>query len=99
MIPEVLVRAKADLRVRGAALAVLLWCLEHLSESEWRRVKALAVARSCRLKDWTAARALRRLVNAGYIERRRSRIRRRPHEYRLRKAVAAVLPSSQLKSA
>lgn len=67
MIPSALSQAKADPRLRGAALAAYVFCLEYLDSQEWRPVKVHALAVAIRCKKMTAVDALRRLTEARYI--------------------------------
>lgn len=83
MIPSPLSAAKADPRLRGAALAVYIDCLEHLDAFKFRKVKVLAVASRCHLKDWTASRAMRVLTEAGYLAVRQRKARNQAGYYRL----------------
>lgn len=82
MIPSSLSQAKADPRLRGAPLAVYVWCLEHLDFVDEREVKVAAVAHELHLRDDTTFLALRTLAHCGYLHRggRRARGLRR---YRL----------------
>lgn len=67
MIPAPLSSAKSDPRLRGAPLAVYVWCLEHLDALDYRPVKILSLSAALHLRTNTAVFALRRLVEAGYI--------------------------------
>jgi len=67
MIPAALSLAKSDPRLRGAPLAVYIWCLEHLDPLEFRPVKVLVLTTGVRIKTNTAVFALRRLCEAGYL--------------------------------
>jgi len=69
MIPSVLSLAKSDRRLRGAPLAVYIWCLEHLDTLDYRPVKVAAVAHALHLRDDTTFVALRTLTSAGYLDR------------------------------
>lgn len=65
---ETLRRAAADVEIRGAPLAVFLYLNQELDITEYRPVKVASVATELHLKPWNAAKALRRLTQAGYIE-------------------------------
>ena len=67
MIPAPLSSAKCDPRLRGAPLAVYVWCLEHRDPLDDRPVKVLRLTTELRMQKDTAIFALRRLVEAGYI--------------------------------
>jgi predicted transcriptional regulator len=69
MIPSALSLAKSDKRLRGAPLAVYVWCLESLDAYEYRPVKIVALAHELHMAKETAIFALRRLCAAGYIAR------------------------------
>lgn len=69
MIPAPLSLAKSDPRLRGAPLAVYVWCLEHLDTLEYRPVKILVLSAGVRIKTNTAVDALRRLCDAGYLSK------------------------------
>lgn len=62
-------RAAADPAVSGAAAKAYLWLGETLDAEEFRAVKVRSLALTLRFELQTTARALRRLVSAGYIER------------------------------
>lgn len=70
MIPALLAAA-TDRHLHGAPLAypVLLHLTEVLSLTEFRPVKAWAVADRLHIKPHTAGRALRVLTDRGYLER------------------------------
>ena len=89
MIPAPLSLAKSDPRLRGAPLAVYIWCLEHLDTLEYRPVKILVLASGVRIKTNSAVFALRRLCETGYLAKGQ-----RPHgearQYRLYPAPTAV---------
>lgn len=83
MIFPALVSASTDDQLRGAPLDVYLWlCCHRLDFIEYRPVKIGGLATSRRLKSDTASRALRILVERGYIERRY--LQREGYTYRLR---------------
>lgn len=82
MIPSCLSRAKSDPRLRGAPLAVYVWCLEHLDVMDFRAVKVLGPCVELHMKRETVIDALRRLVAAGYLVRG-AREFRGPWQYRL----------------
>ena len=67
MIPAPLSRAACDPRLRGAPLAVYVWCLTHLDTLEYRPVKILALAADLHIAKDSAIFALRRLCAAGYL--------------------------------
>lgn len=62
-------RAAADRRIRGAAVVVYFHLAEHLDDEIFTAKKTKVVARELHLEPPTAARALRRLVAEGYLER------------------------------
>lgn len=71
MVIPALSAAADDTRLRWAPLAVYVWLLcHHLDLQTYRPVKLSGIAIACRLKRHTASRALRVLVERGYIERR-----------------------------
>lgn len=88
MIPASLSLAKSDPRLRGAPLAVYVWCLEHLDTHEYRPIKVLALTTSLRIKRTTASFALARLREAGYLSRGEREFRG-PWQFRLYAAPAA----------
>jgi DNA-binding IclR family transcriptional regulator len=95
VIPSALSHAKADPRLRGAALAAYIFCLEYLDSQEWRPVKVEVLSRSIRCKLNTAVDALRTLVEAGYIARGE-----RPHgEARHYRLLPAPLPVVKARAA
>jgi hypothetical protein len=61
-------RAGADPRLRGAPLPVFLLLNHELDDVEFRPVKVVAIAAELRVKARVAAKALRRLTEAGYLE-------------------------------
>lgn len=66
-----LARAAEDERLRGAPLGVYLWlACHHLDVEAWRPVKLTGIATVLRIKRHTASRALRVLVEGGYVARR-----------------------------
>lgn len=67
MIPSSLSLAKSDPRLRGAALAAYVFCLEYLDSQEWRPVKVEVLSLAIRCKRNSAVMALRALSEAGYI--------------------------------
>lgn len=67
MIPASLSQAKGDPRLRGAPLAVYVWCLEHLDTQEERPVKILQLCTALRMRTNTAVFALRRLSEDGWV--------------------------------
>ena len=67
MIPSVLSLAKSDRRLRGAPLAVYIWCLEHLDTLDYRPVKILLLSHELHMDKSRAVFALRRLCEAGYV--------------------------------
>lgn len=67
MIPSSLSQAKSDPRLRGAPLAVYVWCLEYLDSREERPVKILLLCSSLRMKPNTAVFALKRLSEDAWI--------------------------------
>lgn len=69
MIPSALVQASEDPALRGAPLAVYIWCLHNLDALEERPVKVAVVARILRMKETTAYEALTRLATCGYLAR------------------------------
>lgn len=69
MIPSALSHAKSDPRLRGAALAAYVFCLEYLDSQEWRGVKVEVLSHAIRCEKMSAVRALRTLTEAGYIAR------------------------------
>lgn len=69
MIPSALSHAKSDPRLRGAALAAYVFCLEYLDSREERPLKVEVLMFAIRCKKMTAVDALRRLTHAGYIAR------------------------------
>lgn len=86
-----MVAASDDDRLRGAPLDVYVWlCCHRLDFVEFRGVKVAALAITRRIKPDTASRALRLLVEYGYLERRYEH--RAGYEYRLRltRATAAA---------
>jgi hypothetical protein len=82
MIPSALSQAKSDPRLRGAALAVYVWALEHLDTMEERPVKILPLALDLHMKPHSAIFSLRRLVAIGYLARG-ARPKGQPRRYRL----------------
>ena len=69
MIPAALSQAKADPRLRGAALAAYIFCLEYLDTQEPRTLKVEVLAHAIRTNTRSAIRCLHRLRDAGYIAR------------------------------
>ena len=69
MIPAALSQAKADPRLRGAALAAYIFCLEYLDTQEPRTLKIEVLAHAIRCKKMSAVDALRRLCDSGYVAR------------------------------
>jgi predicted transcriptional regulator len=69
VIPSSLSQANADPRLRGAPLAVYVWCLEHLDVFEFRPVKIALLQHELRIKEVTAYDAMKRLSEAGYLAR------------------------------
>jgi len=67
VIPTLRVAA-ADPEVRGAPLAVLLYLAHELDVGQFRPVKVAVVASALHIKDITAAWAIRRLAELGYLE-------------------------------
>lgn len=66
-----LARASEDARLRGAPLHVYLWLsCHHLDVEAWRPVKLAGLAAVLKIKRHTASRALRVLVEGGYVVRR-----------------------------
>lgn len=83
MLFPALIAASDDDRLRGAPLDVYLWlCCHRLDFVEYRPVKIDGLATSRRIKSDTASRAMRLLVEYGYLERRYQQ--RRGYDYRLR---------------
>ena len=82
MIPSSLSQAQSDPRLRGAPLAVYLWCLENLDPLDYRPVKILSLSTEMHLNKDTAIFALRRLCVAGYIAKG-PRPHGAPRHYRL----------------
>jgi len=94
MIPSALSQAKADPKLRGpnsgATLAAYIFCLEYLSEAEYRPVKIETVAVAIRCEKMSAVRAMRILTQQRYIAQRGTR----PKEYTL---LPAPLPLPQVR--
>ena len=83
-----LVTASTDQRLRGAPIGVYLWLVcHHLDFEAYRALKIDGLATSLRVKRHTASRALRVLVEGGYVERRGRQAT--GYEYRLRWTRAA----------
>ena len=68
MIPPALVEAGNDLHLRGAPLAVLVWLWSQLEPHGYRVVKVGGTAHSLRIKRDTVGRAIRILVDRGYLD-------------------------------
>lgn len=62
-------RAAADRRIRGAPFLLLMHLSDELDDDAYKAKKTKVVARELHLELPTVARALRRLVAAGYLER------------------------------
>lgn len=78
-----MVSASTDQRLRGAPIGVYLWLVCHMLDFEdFRALKIDGLAMSLRVKRHTASRALRLLVDGGYVERRGQQAT--GYEYRLR---------------
>lgn len=95
MIPSTLSHAKSDPRIRGAALAAYVFCLEYLDTQVERPLKVETLAVAIRCKKMTAVDALHRLSAAGYIARGA-----RPHgEARHYRLLPAPLPQVKPRAA
>lgn len=95
MIPAALSHAKADPRLRGAALAAYIFCLEYLDTQVERPLKIETLSVGIRCKKDTAVDALRRLVAAGYV----ARGMRPKGEARYYRLLPAPLPSVKPRAA
>lgn len=84
MIPATLSRAKADPRVRGAALAAYIFCLEYLDAVELRPLKLEQVANAIRCEKMTASDAMRCLTRHRFLAMvEGNRKQGEPRRYRL----------------
>lgn len=83
MLAPRLKAAASDPQLRGAPLAVLLHEWDRLDEQVYTPIKVIRLAFELHLKEVTVGWALRRLVDAGYLERgprdQRVRTYRRVH--------------------
>ena len=70
MVIPALLTAAEDYELRGAPLAVYVWCIGQLDLQELRPLKVSGIAHALRMKPHTAGRALRLLVVRGYLSRR-----------------------------
>jgi len=70
MVIPALLTAAEDHVLRGAPLAVYVWCIGQLDLQEPRPLKVAGIAHALRMKPHTAGRALRILVARGYLGRR-----------------------------
>lgn len=69
MIPSPLVRAAQDAHVRGSTLAVYVLLFEYLSAFEPRPAKLLPLSRSLGIKKPAVSKAIRVLLDRGYLSR------------------------------
>ncbi len=84
MIPSTLSLAKADPRLRGAALAAYIFCLEYLDTQEERPLKVEQVAVAIRCKRSTAVDVLRTMTRHRFVSRAEgNRKQGEPRRYRL----------------
>jgi len=71
MVIPALVSASTDARLRGAPMGVYVWLLCHrLDVATFRTCKVDALVYALKVRRSTASRALRALVDCGYLERR-----------------------------
>ena len=83
MVIPAMVSASTDQRLRGAPLGVYVWLVcQMLDLQEYRPLKIDGVAYGLKVKRDTVSRALRLLVDGGYLERRGQP--QTGYEYRLR---------------
>lgn len=82
MVIPALVEASTDPRLRGAPLGVYVWLICHrLDFTHYKPLKIDGLAVSLQVKRDTASRALRLLVDGGYLDRRG--VAQSGYEYRL----------------
>jgi len=70
MVIPALRDAAEDHALRGAPLAVYVWAIHQLDWHEERALKVAVVAHALRIERETAGRALKLLVQRGYLARR-----------------------------
>lgn len=71
MVIPAMVTAATDPRLRGAPMGVYVWLVCHrLDVTAFRTCKVDALVHALQIRRSTAGRAMRALVDAGYIERR-----------------------------
>jgi hypothetical protein len=92
MYPSIVVVAACDPDLRGAPLSILIWAHAHLDFEEYRPLKVAFVATEVKLKEVTAAWALKRLVDAGYLKAGEKVDRVRTYRLVGAKARAELLP-------
>lgn len=67
MIPPALKDASTDARLQGADMRMLVYLAGFLDPGEYRTLKLWPVARELHMNKATASRAIRRLVDCGYL--------------------------------
>lgn len=97
VIPSSLSQAKSDPRLRGAPLAVYVWCLEYLDAQQDRAVKVFELCVALRMKKRTAGEALDVLVRERWIERTKRHGHGEAARYRL--LPAPMRPSVKARAA
>lgn len=74
--------ALSDNRIKGPPRDLLAYLAKVLDFAEWRRLKLWPVAKELQMKPVTAGRAMKRLIDCGYV-RQGPREKQGPRSYRL----------------